>query len=128
MKKTIQTFFGVGALLGLTLLSGCLVDKGELVDETPAEYCDTLQATYIDTCKTIVDTYCALPGCHNNASTIGDFSTYAGMSAQGVLVDGSQGLGGRITSTTSPMPPTGLLPDSTRRVLECWASDGYPQQ
>ena len=115
-------------LLSLTLLAGCLVDKGELVEETPAEYCDTLQATYVDTCKTIVDTYCAVAGCHNNAATIGDFSTYAGMSDQGVLEGDEQGLGGRIISATNPMPPSGLLPDTIRRVLECWARNGYPEE
>lgn len=116
-------------LLSAFILSGCLVDKGELVDETPAEYCDTLQATYIDTAKSIIDQKCATAGCHDNASSgIGDFGTYAGLSAQGVLVDGSSGLGGRVTSATNPMPPQGLLPDSLRRVLECWAGDGYPQQ
>ena len=129
MTKTTRTLFGAGTLLAITLLVGCLVDKGELVEETPAEYCDTLQATYIDTVKTIIDTRCATPGCHDNASSgIGDFGTYAGLSAQGVLVDGNSGLGGRISSATAPMPPQGLLPDSIRRVLECWAGDGYPQQ
>lgn len=128
MKKTVQTFLGAGMLLSLTLLAGCLVDKGELVEETSQEYCDSIQATYLDTVKSIIDANCATAGCHNNASTLGDFSNYAGMSARGVLVDGSQGLGGRATSATAPMPPQGLLPDTIRRVIECWAEDGYPQQ
>jgi len=128
MKKTIQPFFGAGLLLSLTLLSGCLLDKGELVDETPQEYCDTLQATYVDTAKFIIDENCATVGCHVDAGGIGNFQTYAGLSAQGVLVEGASGLGGRINSSTNPMPPTGQLPDSLRRVLECWANDGYPQQ
>lgn len=129
MKKAIHIFSEAAFLLSLTVLTGCLVDKGELVEETPAAYCDTLQATYIDTAKAIIDANCATAGCHDNASSgIGDFGTYAGMSAQGVLVDGSSGLGGRVTSATNPMPPQGLLPDSIRRVLECWAGDGYPQQ
>lgn len=128
MKNLTKSIFGVAFLLATLLLSGCLLDKGELVDETPAEYCDTLQATYVDTVKTIIDANCATVGCHVNAGGIGDFSTYAGMSAQGVLTDGASGLGGRATSATNPMPPGGLLPDSIRRVIECWAGDAYPQQ
>ncbi len=104
------------------------MDKGELVDETPQEYCDTLQATYVDTAKSIINANCATVGCHVTGFAHGDFTTYAGMSAQGVLIDGDPGLGGRVTSATSPMPPQGQLPDSLRRVLECWANDGYPQQ
>ena len=115
-------------LLAALLISSCALDKGELVEETSQEFCDSLQATYVDEAKVIIDTKCATPGCHDNAVGLGDFRTYAGLSGQGVLVDGAQGLGGRITSVTSPMPPQGLLPDSLRRVLECWAQDGYPQQ
>lgn len=128
MKKPMKTIGGAVSLLAIILFSGCLVDKGELVDETPQEYCDTLQATYLDTAKAIIDANCATVGCHVTAGGIGDFTTYAGMSAQGVLTEGSSGLGGRISSATNPMPPGGLLPDSLRRVLECWAGDAYPQQ
>ena len=118
--------FAVG-MCTIIVLNGCLVDKGELVDETPQEYCDTLQATYVDTVKILIDTECAFtPGCHGVQASNGDFTTYANMSGVDALSEG--GIGARVTSTTNPMPPSGLLPDSLRRVIECWANDGYPQQ
>jgi hypothetical protein len=114
-------------MCALIVFNGCLVDKGELVDETPQEYCDTLQATYVDTVKILIDTECAFtPGCHGVQSANGDFTTHANMSGVGAFLQG--GIGTRVTSTTNPMPPTGLLPDSLRRVIECWARDGYPQE
>ena len=67
-------------------MDSCLVDKGELVEDVPADYCDSLGATYIDTMKTLVDTYCATSsGCNGNLSINGDFTSYGNMQNAGVL-------------------------------------------
>ncbi|MGB0918218.1 MAG: hypothetical protein ACPGU4_11550, partial [Flavobacteriales bacterium] len=64
-----KVFSFVVGMCGLFLLNGCLVDKGELVEETPQEYCDSLQATYLSSAKTIIDGQCAFtPGCHGTQS------------------------------------------------------------
>ena len=126
MKKTVQTFLGAGMLLSLTLLAGCLVDKGELI-EPPV--CETFKPSYVDTAKVIIDTYCAVPGCHGQGSVIGDFTTYESMEARGGILEDS-GILNRINSTDASvvMPPGNTLPQELKDVLTCWAENDYEKQ
>jgi hypothetical protein len=39
----------------------------------------------------------------------------------------NRGLLGRINSTTSPMPPTGRLPATTRQLFDDWADLDFPE-
>ena len=109
-------------------LAGCLTDKGELVEGAPEGYCDSLQATYASTMKTLIDTRCATPGCHGAQSSLGDFTTYASMQAVGALSESQ--IGNRVStlSISEVMPPGNPLPDSLKQVFECWVSNGFPQQ
>lgn len=128
MKKL--SVFPIAMLLAaMFALSGCLLDKGELIEEVPASYCDSLNPTYVDTMKTLIDTYCATStGCHGQQSSNVDFTTYANMQSGGVL--DPLGVGARVTSIDPVllMPLGNPLPDSLQRVFKCWADNGYPQQ
>ena len=122
-------YFAIASVLtALIIISGCALDKGELIDEVPEEFCDSIQATYIDTTKAIIDLYCATPGCHNQGSGLGDFTSYEAMDARGnILIE--SGIINRIYSTDPSvlMPPDASLPDTLKAVLDCWAEDGYPK-
>ena len=122
-------YFAIASVLtALIIISGCALDKGELIDEVPEEFCDSIQATYIDTTKAIIDLYCATPGCHNQGSGLGDFTSYETMDARGnILIE--SGIINRIYSTDPSvlMPPDASLPDTLKAVLDCWAEDGYPK-
>ena len=117
-------------LASLTVLAGCLTDKGELVDDAPPEgFCDSISATYVDTMAAIINTHCAnSSGCHGTLATNGDFTTYANMEAAGVLSQSK--VGARVSSNdiTFVMPPGNPLPDSLRQVFQCWVLGGFPQQ
>ncbi len=39
----------------------------------------------------------------------------------------NRGLLGRINNTANPMPPTGLLPSTTRQRIEDWVDLGFPE-
>ncbi len=123
--RIILPLFFFGGLL----LSGCLVDKGELVEDLPDGYCDSLNAAYLDTMKVIIDTHCAnSSGCHGALSTNGDFTSYANMQSAGVLAGNV--LENRVLSqsVSTVMPPGNPLPDSVKQVFQCWISTGFPQQ
>ncbi|MFT5280499.1 MAG: hypothetical protein ACI9NN_002295 [Bacteroidia bacterium] len=109
-------------------LAGCLTDKGELTEEVSQGYCDTLQATYIDTMKVLIDTKCATQGCHSVQSSLGDFTTYANMQAAGALSESQIGARVSATNVSFVMPPGNPLPDSLKQVFECWVNSGFPQQ
>lgn len=113
----------------LIVISGCALDKGELIEEVPQEFCDSIQATYIDTTKAIIDLYCATPGCHNQGSSLGDFTSHEAMDTRGnILIE--SGILNRINSTDPSvvMPPGNTLPQELKDVLTCWAEDGYPKE
>lgn len=126
----MKGFLSVVLMLGgLLILEGCLADKGELTEEVSQDYCDSLQATYDDTVKTLIDLNCAVAGCHVSGFQNGDFSSYSSMSAFGVLTTDAGGIQARaIDENPSSMPPGNPLPDSVKAIFQCWINDGFPQQ
>lgn len=129
MKHNTNTFFVAALLLGFFLLSGCLVDKGELIESAPEAFCDSLEANYDDNAKTIIDASCSTGGvaCHGQGSGNGDFTSYASMQARQVLNE--SGIVNRINATDASvvMPPGNTLSQGDKDILTCWANDGYPE-
>lgn len=119
----------VTALVLVALISSCALDKGELIEPVAQDFCDSIQATYVDTAKTIIDTYCATPGCHGQGSGTGDFTSYQAMEVRGnILIE--SGIRNRINSTDPSvvMPPGNTLPQELKDVLTCWAEADYPEE
>tara|TARA_R110002072_G_scaffold300404_1_gene477886 strand:- start:105 stop:482 length:378 start_codon:yes stop_codon:yes gene_type:complete len=113
----------------VVVFAGCLTDKGELIEEVPQSYCDSLQPAYIDTVKILIDSHCATSvGCHGLQSSNGDFTTYANMQAAGVLSESKIGFRVSSLDINQVMPQFNPLPDSLRQVFECWVNSGFPQQ
>ena len=67
-----------GAGLVLVLLMTYACDSDTLPEPMPG-VCETLQPTYEDGIKDLVDTNCSYSGCHISGFAHGDFSTYLGM-------------------------------------------------
>ena len=106
------------ATLGLT---GCYYDNEE--ELYPGTFCDTANVTWSGTIEPIIQTRCAIPGCHVPGGTgTGDLLTYAdvkeiadnGLLRLTVLVDQS-------------MPQTGPLGDCEQQQINIWLNDGAPE-
>lgn len=127
MKSMTRNLITALSLLAVVLTAGCLVDKGELNPSVPEGYCDSLQATYNDTMKTLIDIQCANSiGCHGSQSSNGDFTTYANIEASG-----KKGLIGLVVTSSDisqVMPLGSPLPDSVQQIYQCWADANYPEQ
>ena len=92
------------------------------------EGCDLVDATYDDGMQEIVDRYCSYPGCHNQGSSWGDFTTYEGMI--GLLESGKI----RERAIDNRDMPNGDAIDSLQELsvadyelLRCWIENGYPR-
>jgi hypothetical protein len=119
MKKLLA----IAALVSIFAAAACSKDD----DPDPAE-CDGVTPTYTADVKAILDTNCAVSGCHN-AVTQADgknLSTYAGAKVVSQLDE----FLGAINHEAGyvPMPNGGAkLSDATIKTLTCWVENGSPE-
>lgn len=124
MKKKYTILLSL-ATFGLLFVSSCYYDNTEELYPLPA-ICDTVNITYTNTLKSIVDAQCATPDCHQSAYPSGyDFTTYEGL--QKVAKNGS--LLAAITHTGDfPMPKdANKLDDCTIAKFRAWVNNGQPK-
>jgi hypothetical protein len=123
MKNLFSLFFLAFALF----VFSCGSDDGDTPDPNT---CDTEDLTYTDDIKTILNTNCALSGCHSEteAALQGSMHNYA--SAKAFVEVGR--IVGAINHEEgfSPMPyPEGSakLSDCIIDKIEAWVADGAPE-
>ena len=106
----------------LALLIACKKDAVDTVD------CAGITPTYTPDIKLILDSNCALSGCHDAITQENgkNLSTYAGALA---VSQGGDFLGAiQHKSGFVPMPyQSPKLPDSQIELLTCWVQNGSPQ-
>ncbi len=118
MKKGLFIFSLI--TLGI-VLSTCTKDKGPLRDTS----CDAMDNTYLTGIKPIIDTRCAIPGCHQVGFLPGDYTTYAGIKAKfdaGTLENRMFILGDMPPPTSDSLPLTATQLQQFR----CWMNAGAP--
>lgn len=81
-------------------------------------------ATYTGDIASIIENKCAISGCHNAGSHLGDFTTYGEVKERAD--------NGRIRQNVFElkiMPPASAekLTDAEKEKLQCWLDDGAPQ-
>jgi len=120
LKKNFLFIITVSALITF-VLQGCLKDKG-IVPLPPETHCDSLNVSYNLDVKPIVNTNCAITGCHLPGGIgPGNFSSYD------VFSGVSQTVAIRIQlpfSDTHHMPQGGVLPPEDIEKLLCWIENG----
>ncbi len=120
--RALEFFFTSGVIFTV-LFSSCTKDK--LPEPQVNSACDTLMPVYIGTIKPIIDSKCAIPGCHSAGSSAGDFTTYESM-----LPRLDNGRFKKRTLDQRDMPPQGSEPLTEEELLliECWINAGFPKQ
>ncbi|MEM9024265.1 MAG: cytochrome c [Bacteroidota bacterium] len=106
----------------LWLIHACTDDKMEI--EVPvAGECDTIQASFSNDVNPIIQSRCAIPGCHVGGTTAnGVYLTYDGVFEK--VSNGS--LINRVVVQRT-MPPSGpALTDEEIRTFRCWIESGGP--
>lgn len=116
MKKVLYYFFTLVVLL----ISSCLKEKGPV----PSVQCSGLNVSYSATIKTIIDTKCAISGCHvAGGNGNGDFTTYAGVKAK--IGTNNDPFNNRLF-VLGDMPQAGspTLTDDEKQKIKCWLEAG----
>ncbi len=102
-------------------LGGCYYDnEAELY---PSNFCDVTSVTFSGTIKPLIQTRCALPGCHVTGATSPDLAV-----DQNIKTIGDDGrLKARVIDRIPPaMPPSGPLPGCELLQLQAWLDAGAP--
>ncbi len=102
--------------------SSCSNDKLQDPDTISNPTCDSLQVTYDDQIKPIIDNSCAFVGCHGSNSVFGDMTDYSKMSFY--LNDNF--FKKRVIDIMD-MPEGDMLSPEEFELVECWVSKGYPE-
>jgi hypothetical protein len=110
------------------LIMGCSSDSS---DPTPGggmegenDACEGTSFTYDSDISSIINTNCALSGCHVDGNTQGlpDFSNYQG------VFDRRTNVNSRIASGNMPPSSSGLsLTDAQKAAIDCWVKAGAPE-
>ncbi|MBX2980191.1 MAG: hypothetical protein KF905_12910 [Flavobacteriales bacterium] len=107
-------------LAAVLLLQACYYDNEE--ELYPNSFCDTANVTWSGTINPIIQSKCAIPGCHvSGGFGPGDFTQYNNVKA---AVDN-----GRFEAeviTAGSMPPSGRLPACQITQINDWIAQGAP--
>lgn len=110
-------------MVSILLLNGCYDDKEEtLYRFSQNNNCDTTNVTYNLTVAPIIQSNCA--GCHSGASASANLSlqNYAEITTAVT----SRGLYERISNSSNPMPPGGLMDACKIKQIKKWIDSGSP--
>lgn len=122
MKKLL----GMLAIMGLFLAS-CSNDNDDPEPDNNMNGDNmngNTEITYVGNIRGIMTASCT--GCHSDPPSQGapmSLETYNDV--RGAVE--TRNLLARINSATNPMPPTGLMPSSTRQLIEDWIDAGMPE-
>ncbi len=118
----MRSHLNIALLLpGMLLLAGCYYDNEE--ELYPSNFCDVTAVTFSGTIKPLIQTRCAIPGCHVNGGQSPNLTVDANI--LGIAQNGD--LHARVIQRASPaMPPTGPLPSCEMQQIQAWLDQGSP--
>ena len=84
--------------------------------------CSSLDASYANVIRPIIDANCTSSGCHNTGSSNGNYTTY-----EGLLVRVNNGTLSKRVLYTKDMPKNATLSLDDRKKIKCWIDAGAPK-
>jgi uncharacterized membrane protein len=114
-KRHLIPVFSIVCSLLLMVFSATSCSKKENSDNVGCT------ASFSADIQPVINTKCALSGCHNAGSTLGDFTTYAGVKAR---ADNGR-LRRNVFELKIMPPPTAVqLSEHEKEQLKCWLDNG----
>jgi len=118
----------LGLLCGLFLMMlSCSTSdnsEGTPMDDSNNEDPNSEALSYQNDIRPIIQVNCL--SCHGNPPTNNAPMSLTSLSLVQNAIE-TRGLISRINSTTNPMPPDGLMPQSARQAIADWANQGFPE-
>lgn len=114
-RKVLFLFVSMGVLA----LHGCYYDNEE--ELYPNNFCDTANVTFNATIFPLIQSSCAIPGCH----VTGAQSPNLSQAAEVLSIANNGNLKARVVLNKT-MPPSGALPACDRAAIQSWLDAGAP--
>ncbi|HET6989686.1 MAG TPA: hypothetical protein VFJ43_00105 [Bacteroidia bacterium] len=111
MKSRIKVLYSMIFIFILTF--SCKYDKEDLI------VCDASDVRFSTVINPIIQSNCAIPGCHDGSIYAGDYRTYLGLKVR--VDDGT--FRARVV-TIHAMPPVNKLSDCDYKRLQLWLDAG----
>lgn len=110
------------AAIGLASLPGCYYDNEE--ELYPNTYCDTSAVTWSGTIEPLIQSSCAIPGCHVPGAQSPALTSYTAVKA---VADDGKLHGVVVAGSPFFMPPSGKLRACDQIRVQAWVAAGAPQ-
>lgn len=120
MKK-LFSYAIVASVSLLFMMNSCYYDNAEDLYPTDTTSIDSTTITYQANVKSILETHCAISGCHVSGTGRQPFTTYTEVKNSIT----NYNLEGRIQDGT--MPPGGNIPQADVDVVVYWIQNGTPE-
>ena len=107
------------ALILLTVLAGCYYDKEELLYPATTD-CATINARFSTQIAPLIETRCAILGCHDASSgnAGGPFTNYTQIQFKAVNI--------KAQVQSGAMPQGSSLTAAEKALISCWVNSGAP--
>ncbi len=115
-KKALLLAYSLIITLLAVSISSCVKDAARLEQINP---CDSIEVKYQTVIKPMLQTQCAIAGCHDGGNALNNLNVYAELKA---LADNGKLKERAITK--KDMPQAGPMPDSLIQKLNCWLEAG----
>jgi len=111
--------------IAIACIIACSYDQ--LPEPTVSDSCDTLQPTYNDGIEELLERTCAYEGCHITGFSSGDFTSYAGTTPFIQSIENRSLNRLDMPPNYAPDGKPKSLTDEEKELLECWISNGFPE-
>ena len=107
----------------ISLWNACTYEKGKPIAPVTSDACDTAVYKYSGVISDIIQTNCAIQGCHDGSTGLGGvtLTSYEEVKAK---VDDNRLIARMIDGSGGFMPPSGKLPDTTLAKVQQWITEG----
>ena len=119
IMKNVLKFLAI-ILVSTVLFYGCYNDSEEDLYKFAKSNCDTTNVTYAQTIASIIQTTCT--NCHSGSSPSGNLTLQSYSDVASAV--NTKNLYARITSTSNPMPPSGLMNACSIKQIKKWINMG----
>ncbi len=118
-----HNFFYIAVVLGFLIcgVSSCYYDKEQVLYPGGNISCDSINAKFATNVKPIIQTRCAIQGCHTATAIAGGVN----LENFNQVVLKAQRIKQRAVIERT-MPLGGSITDSERNILQCWIDAGTP--